>query len=166
MSMPACLPACQNTANYKIKIKAIFFYFLFFVGLIFSNVTFAQWINWSGCRDYNSVRTSNIYFYVNLNIQPNAQSKDFMTNWISNYDPYSVPYCFGPSPTPGTINLGADFKIHPEISVPNTTVRAPGNMTVVDQGITYPVLTTPALQDVGLGYILRWKLRLRTAYNT
>jgi len=41
---------------------------------------------------------------------------------------------------------------------PAAVIPAPGNLTVSEGNVTYRVFTTPELQQLGLGYIVRWRV--------
>jgi len=53
---------------------------------------------------------------------------------------------------------GIDKNLYVGGSKPPSVYPAPGNLTVSEDGVTYPVFTTAALQQVGLGYVVRWRV--------
>jgi len=53
---------------------------------------------------------------------------------------------------------GIDKNIYVGGDKPAAVIPAPDNLTVTEDNVTYPVFTTPQLQQLGLGYIVRWRV--------
>jgi len=53
---------------------------------------------------------------------------------------------------------GVDKNLYVGGTRPAQVIPAPGNLTVSEGGVTYRVFTTPQLQSVGLGYVVRWRV--------
>jgi len=53
---------------------------------------------------------------------------------------------------------GVDKNVYVGGSKPALVYLAPGNLTVSEDGVTYRVFTTAALEDIGLGYVVRWRV--------
>jgi len=53
---------------------------------------------------------------------------------------------------------GSDKNLYVGGEKPAAVIPAPGNLTVTEDSVTYPVFTTQQLQQLGLGYIVRWRV--------
>jgi len=53
---------------------------------------------------------------------------------------------------------GSDKNLYVGGEKPAAVFPAPGNLTVTEDSVTYPVFTTQELQQLGLGYIVRWRV--------
>jgi len=138
------------------------------IGCVFSSATFAQWgfgngycLN-GGEAPFGGMDASlNIYGYNQYTIPAGASPGYFISDWGDDYVIVSVPFCYGPTNHYSDLALGQNVMLSFLLEAPNSVV-APGNMVITDGGVNYRVLTTPEMQAVGVGYVMRWKMRYHT----
>jgi len=104
----------------------------------------------------------NIYGYNYYTIPAGASPGYFISDWGDEYVIVSVPFCYGPTNHYSDLALGQNVMLSFLLEAPNSVV-APGNMVITDGGVNYRVLTTPEMQAVGVGYVMRWKMRYHTS---
>jgi len=78
----------------------------------------------------------------------------------------SAPFimCVSKSAAASPNSNGIDKNLYVGGEKPAAVIPAPDNLTVTEDGVTYPVFTTQQLQQVGVGYIVRW--RVTNGFNT
>jgi len=157
-SRPACLPVCLSaclpvclSATIRITKANKSQVFFVFIGLIWSSMAWAQWSS-VGCDVYSSwssVVMSQGTIYIPRNMQPGSVLGAFMGG------------IYGRICTASKVNMlgiGENDMVSSHLTLPVGS-KAVNNMTVIVNGQSFQVFTTPALEPVGLGYVMRFRTR-------
>jgi len=57
------------------------------------------------------------------------------------------------------VGYGDAYNLYSGLKKPDSVFAAPGIPSITDDGLTYTVWTNPDLQAIGLGYIIRWRVK-------
>jgi len=109
----------------------------------------------TNCPAYNPAPIT-VTSAVTIPISRQAQVMDAVTEWMAIYTSYPFIACTNTYAAASPNSDGTDKNIYIGGDKPSSVYPATGNLMLTENGVTHYVFTTAQLEQLGLGYVVKW----------